>query len=260
MTSDAYTPPEQIVSKLDVTPSDLLLVGSDVLQLAVQIRAAGGQFDANAFIDDLLAKLGPEGTLLFPTFNFDFCRGETFDVRTTPTAMGSLPRAALKRADFRRTKHPLHSFVVAGKHQDEICALENVSSTGTGSPFEFMLNNNGKMIIIGLPMQGAFTFAHYVEETEGVDFRYHKEFTSTYIDYDGKSDERTYTLYVRDLERGVLSDLNPMQEILVQENVVFEKVINGISFLQLRFRETYPYIVQDIRENGGKSLYRLESD
>ena len=51
-----------------------------------------------------------------------------------------------------------------------------------------------------------------------------------------------------------------MQEILVQENVVFEKVINGISFLQLRFRDTYPYIVQDIRENGGKSLYRLESD
>ena len=247
-----------IVTRLDIERGDTLLIGSDVLQLALNMREAGLAFQAHLFIDDVLTRLGDRGTLLFPAFNFDFCQGATFDIRSSPTAMGSLSRAALKRPDFQRTQHPLHSFAVKGRHATELCGLANVSSFGAGSPFEFLHDHDGKMLIIGLPLQGAFTYAHYVEEREGVDYRYMKEFRGKYIDGDGRETERLYSLYVRDLERGVVSDLHPLESKLLEEGILATQMINGVRFSQLQLSDSYSTIVKDIRDNSGRSLYRLE--
>ena len=256
--SDTVISQTQMVSRLDVQDGDLLLIGSDVLQLALNMRDAGLTFQPQLFINDVLGRLGQQGTLLFPTFNFDFAKGAAFDVRNTPTAMGSLSRTALQRPDFLRTQHPMHSFAVKGKHQQALCKLNNLSSFGAGSPFEFLHNHGGKMLIIGLPLQGSFTYAHYVEEREGVDYRYTKRFRSSYIDDAGNESEREYALYVRDLDRGVVSDLHPLEADLIDRGVLQAQIINGVRFCQLVLRDSYPIIAQDIRENAGQSLYRLE--
>ena len=105
---DSYVPCAEIVARLGIAPGGLLLVGSDVLQLALNAREVGDRFDPNAFIDDLLAAVGPTGTVLFPTFNFDFCQGKTYDVLKSSTTIGALPRTGGKRNEFRRTQHRLH--------------------------------------------------------------------------------------------------------------------------------------------------------
>ena len=254
----SYIPCAEIVSHLRIDSGDLLLVGSDVLQLALSARHAGDKFDPNQFIDDLLAALGPSGTLLLPTFNFDFCSGQTYDVRNSSTAMGTLPRICLQRPDFRRTQHPIHSFAVAGRFQSEICSLSNNSSFGVGSPFEFLHENDGQMLIIGLPIQGSFTFAHFVEELENAPFRYRKEFSGSYVDAAGNRDERTYSMFVRDLENGVVSDLTPLEQQLLDANILRETKINGVGFKHLRLSDSYQIIARDIQENAGRSLHRLE--
>jgi aminoglycoside 3-N-acetyltransferase len=55
-----------------------------------------------------------------------------------------------------------------------------------------------------------------VEETLEVPYRYHKTFTGLYTSAGGRSDERTFGLFVRDLDKGVETHVDPMGEYLWQ--------------------------------------------
>jgi aminoglycoside 3-N-acetyltransferase len=89
-----YTPYEQIASKLNIRPGAVFLVSSDILNLAACARAHGERFDRYKFIDSLLRAVGESGTVLFPTYNWDFCRGIAFDHKNTPCRTGALGSAA----------------------------------------------------------------------------------------------------------------------------------------------------------------------
>ena len=247
----------QIVDHLDIQEKGCLLVSSDVLGLAVAAKANGEVFDPNAFIDSFLRKLGKEGTLLFPTFNFDFCDKGEFDIRTTPSLTGALSRAALKRPDFQRTRHPIHSFAVTGRYKGEFCGLQNKSSFGPGSPFDFLYEHDGQMLIIGTSYQGSFTFVHYVEEKERTGYRFLKEFEAFYVDENGRMEKVVYSMFVRDVTRGVESWVEPIGLELEERRIAVSRQINGISFKEIRLVEAYEVIAQDIRQNGGKKLYRI---
>ncbi|MDB4466628.1 AAC(3) family N-acetyltransferase [bacterium] len=255
MNAYSYT---EIPEILNIQRGDLLLIGSDILKLALNVKEEGERFDPNCFIDSFLQRLGSEGTLLFPTFNFNFCKNIAYDFKNTSTAMGTLPKVCLQRKDFRRTWHPIHSFCVAGHLQDKICGLTHESSFGEGSTFEFLHENNGKMLIIGLPLQGAFTYVHYVEELEQVEYRYRKKFSAPYTDVFGKTTIPTVSMYVRDLKEGVISDLNPLEKLLFHEKKIEETHLKGVSFKLLKLNHCYSTIVSDIRFNSAASLFQKD--
>ncbi len=69
---------------LGVQTGDTLLVHSSYKSLG---EVDGGP---QTVIDALLSALGPNGTLIMPTFNFDFNQGKPWDVRKTRSKMGAL--------------------------------------------------------------------------------------------------------------------------------------------------------------------------
>lgn len=95
-----------------IQKGDVVYVVSDILELAKNARENGERFDRDVFLDSLKEAVGENGTLLIPTFNWDFCRGIPFDYVKTPGKTGALGNAALKRSDFKRTRHPIYSFAV----------------------------------------------------------------------------------------------------------------------------------------------------
>ncbi len=86
-----------MIDLLDINPGDLLLVASDVTRLAYK----DPEFSCDKLIDELQEAVGPEGTLLFPTYNMDFCKGVPFDIVGTPSQMGSFSSAAAGTAGRR---------------------------------------------------------------------------------------------------------------------------------------------------------------
>ena len=50
-------------------------------------------------------------------------------------------------------------------------------------------------------------------------YRFHKEFTAQYTDANGVTSERTYAIFVRDLDKGVTTDVNSMSEILWEKGL-----------------------------------------
>ncbi|MBD1381929.1 AAC(3) family N-acetyltransferase [Metabacillus arenae] len=248
----------KIVDHLDIQEGDTVLIGSDITLLAFYAMRNGEKLDLNLFINSMIKKIGQSGTLLFPTFNWDFCSGKVFDYNKTPSETGALTNVALKRNDFTRTKHPIYSFAVWGNDQNMLFEMDNKSSFGPDSPFAYLHHNKAKMLTIGQGPQYSFTFGHYVEESEKVSYRYMKDFTGDYIDHKGNIDQRTYSMYVRDIKKGVVTNLNPIREEMGKKGVSTLKQINNVNFYLIDLYNAYSVIQDDIQNNQAKKLYIIE--
>ncbi|EOI6144534.1 AAC(3) family N-acetyltransferase [Campylobacter coli] len=141
----------KFINCMDLKKEDFLLFTGNLIQLLQGING-----NNRKKLDFLF--------LAIHTFNWNFCRGIAYDILKSKSQTGALGNIALKRSDFRRTKHPIYSFAVVGKFQNELVTLQNKGAFDSNSPFNFMYKNNAKMIIVNLPLQDSFTFVHYVEE------------------------------------------------------------------------------------------------
>ena len=248
-------PYSKYLSSLDIKVGDTLLVASNILQLGVNLKKEGIKFGSDDMISSLQRLLGPDGTLLFPAFNYDFSSQKGYDyLHSPPQNMGALSNQAFKRKDFMRTKHPVFSFFVSGKKVQKYYKLNNISAFAKESPFDLMYQDNAKMLFIDIEYNRSYTFIHYVEEIVGVQYRYFKDFTSTYKDHNSLEEQRTYTLLVRDLEKGVINSSNPIGKILEQKNVSKTYNILGVKFALVDLKKAYKIIEEDILFNESKNL------
>ena len=233
---------------------DKVWVSTDLKRLLYACIENNDDTDLNVFIDALIEEVGPEGTILIPTFNWDFCKGKTFDYHKTPCKTGSLGKYALKRDDFRRTKHPIYSFAIWGADRDELCERDYKSSFGIESPFTYCKEHNAKNIFIDVECQHSFTFVHYVEEQVGISYRYLKDFTADYIDENGVKSTRTYSMNVRDLSEDIFITIYPFEEEFVKAGASRRFQVNGIDMKVIDMGTVYPIIEDDVKNNRSRKI------
>lgn len=253
-----YIAYDEIINQItDVKPGDIIYIVSDILQLSIVSRENGVRFDINKFIDSILEKVGPEGTLLIPAFNWGFCKGETFDIRKTVSKTGALGNAALKRADFKRSRHPLYSFMVWGRDRELLTEMDPKDAFGPGTIFEYLHQNKAKALVIGLPTLAGLTFIHYVEQIVGVPYRYAKDFTAGYVDDNGVESVKTYSMFVRDLEMDPrhIDGFRPLGEILEQLNISKTYQFNDVEFHVVDLENMFVITKMDITLNDSRNMY-----
>jgi aminoglycoside 3-N-acetyltransferase len=255
MNKDYY---DKMLHQLDIHKGDILLVSSDIRKLILACMRQGEKFDVNLFLDSLINAVGEAGTLLLPTYNWDFCKGITFDYYKTPSQTGALGAAALERGDFKRSKHPIYSFAIWGKDKEELCQKDYKSSFGEDSIFAYLYQKKGKDLVIDTPIGDCCTFAHYVEETSGlVSYRYKKSFTAGYIDEDKKETKRAYEMFVRNLDLDV-ENIGPSEEDFLEAGAGCAKDVNGSHFFVMDFEKAYQMIYQDIKYNKSRKICRFK--
>ena len=150
------------------------------MKILIKYEKANKQFEPNQIIDALIEKISETGTLLFPTYNWDYCRGLGFDYFNSRSQSGSLGNISLKRKDFKRSKNPIYSFPIFGSDKQHICSMSHTSCFGLESPFGYLIKNEGKNLFIDIDYKDAFTFVHVAEEFIGVNYRYFKDFKGNY--------------------------------------------------------------------------------
>jgi len=240
---------------LGLQKGDVVLLSSDLRGILVSCLKNGERFDGHKFLEEFLSVVGDTGTLLLPTYSWDFCHGKVFDYINTPSCTGSLSTLALKRDDFKRTRHPLYSFAVAGKYQDLLVSMDNKSSFGSDSPFSFMELTKAKNIIIDVNLTHSFTYVHYNEERAGINtYRFLKSFTSIYRDENGQESERTYTMLVRDLNDYYGTDFDPLEEEFKSKGIMTISVINGVTYRVVDLFKASAVILDDVRNNQSRKL------
>lgn len=240
---------------MGVKKDDVVFISSDSKILLFEAMRNEASRDLNDFIDGLIEAVGSNGTILFPTYNWEFCSGKPFNYKTTPCETGSLGIIALTRDDFKRTRHPIYSFAVYGKDKEMLVSLNNKDSFGLDSPFNYLKEKNAINFIIDVSLEHSFTFVHYVEECSGVvKHRYVKDFTSEYIDENGTSTTRTYSMFVRDLDRDVQTLIDPIEEDFINNGAGCRFNVNSSSILRVELEKAYPILMNDILYNDSKKL------
>ena len=244
---------ENLVDKfvaVGVETGDTLLVHSAYKSFGV---VDGGP---QTVIDALLTALGDGGTLIMPTFNFDFCQGNPWDVRQTPSHMGVITNLVRQHPDAARVFHPIYSFAILGKHKEYLTKDRYKSSFEEKSLFGKLRDLDGKIMIIGLSYTNSMTFFHHVEEMEGVDYRYMKEFSGVVTDENGTSYEDTFTMLVRDIEMGVETEVDPMGVLMENAGIVTIRKIGDSTVKLMRADDVYTFTAREMKRDP-KLLYEI---
>ncbi len=247
-----YLKLQQIIDGLDIKPKRPLMISSDITRLWAEYRKVHGTFSPRELIEALKQKVTKEGTLIFPTYSWDFCHGEGFHYFHTVPRTGGLGRVALSMEGFRRTRHPMYSFAVWGKDADKLYEMTNRSSFGKDSPFHYMNIEKVDHLMIDIPFTKGYTFVHYVEELVRVPYRYEKEFTDKYVDENREETIRTYSMYVRDLDWNL--QYTDAIEMLLDGTVRERQYYYGVEFKLINYADSFPIIKKDIVENKSKRI------
>jgi aminoglycoside 3-N-acetyltransferase len=159
------------LARLRIAPGDTLFVHSSLKSLGY---VEGG---ALAVIGALQDAVGPQGTLLLPTY---YLPGGTlraacampdyvFDPRRHGTHMGRLPEAFLASDAIHRSIHPTHSVSAWGRHAADLTEAHHRAPSifGMDSPWQrFIGCEHAKVLGLGISM-GPVTFYHALEDAMG---------------------------------------------------------------------------------------------
>lgn len=257
---------EELIDEMELYEGAVVQIASDMTKFAyLYYMQEKKPLDINEMLDIIINRIGTEGTLILPTYNWDFCKGIPFDYYNTPCKTGALSAAALKRKDFVRTHHPIYSYAVWGKDADKLYHFNNVTSFGKDSVLGYLHEKNAYNILIGIDYNKGFTFGHYVEEQVGVIYRYQKNFTAPYTDEFGNTEERTYQMYVRDLDMDVVSGTRTqlLGRDFEQAGLAKAKLIQDkIPLYMTHLGDIYSIVEHDIRYNKSRKFceYRGQND
>jgi aminoglycoside 3-N-acetyltransferase len=243
-----------------INAGDTVLIHSSMKRAFRYLLTQGAEANPKLIIDSLLDQVGNNGTVIFPLFNFDFPNTGFFSMLNTPSQMGVVTEYARLSYEGYRTGHPIYSFFCVGANSEEFKNINNKSGYGQDSPFSKLLELKGKVASVDLDDQDSMTMYHFVEETLQVDYRYFKNFHGQYEDKAGVVSTQDYTLFVRDLEKGVQTDVNRMGEILWKEGLYLGNrpgVGNGMRSIAAKdlFERTSKEIIEG---RAIETLYSIE--
>jgi len=245
---------------LGLSEGDTVLIHSSLISF--NWREYGGIEElATVIFDSLYEVLGEEGTIIVPTFSFSFTDDSPngyWNFVESESEMGVFTEYVRSHPESTRTVHPFYSFAIFGDLSDELGRIHARDSFSTDYLFGNIHQMNAQILILGLDYNSAMTFFHYVEQQEGVDYRHKKDFHGI-MNIHGKEYYDTYSMLVRDLDRGIETYVNPMGERLEDEGVFETKSIGGAEVKLGRAKNIYEATAQNMKENE-KLLYKENKD
>ena len=239
----------KILLKLGIKSKDKLLVSSNILRI---IHDKKNKLNPEQIIKNLKKAVGVNGTLLFPTFNWDFCSLKTYDYNKTKSLAGALSNLCLKKKEFLKSINPIYSFEIFGKDKKKISNLKQQNCFGLNSPFGYLIKNQGKQLFIDLNYKEALTLVHVAEEKVKVEYRFSKRFTGLYVDKNKKKIKKTITMYSRKVNEAKSTIITKKFDLILKKNKALKTVKFKSSIFSKEDKEkAYNLMVKDIENREG---------
>lgn len=143
---------------LGVQPGDVLMIHSS-------LRNMGHVVDgAPTVVDALLEVLGPAGTLVGPSFNYETALDPNFvlDLPNTPSDMGAIADEIRRRAGTNRSRHLTHSLSAIGPQAETIVNADGKTAWSADGPLGTVFKLSGRFLLLGVTYQ-SFTACHVLE-------------------------------------------------------------------------------------------------
>ncbi len=244
---------------LGIRPGDTITVHSSFNGMRY---FTGTPLDA---LQAILDVVGPEGTVVMPTFSFDgrsydFLKARpSFDVRRTPARTGLICELLRRRKDAIRSLNPTHSVAALGPLARAITLDHEHSRTpfDEHSPWRYLLDLNAWMVFVGvadrlLPVSAYHHFDELLEEELGVRIYHPDRFDVLVRDAQGL--ERRMRTYAHDPETGRHRDYDRLCEYQIKMGVLKHSHIRAISIWAGRFLQLFESY-RDLARQGIKAYH-----
>lgn len=243
--------PEEITSALHavgVRAGDVALVHSDAI-VAAQLPPMPDDQRLDLLLGAIESAIGAEGTLVMPAFTYSFTRGEPFDVLCSPSTVGMLTERFRTRGGVCRSPDPIFSFSAKGPQARGLCSKPVPECFGKDSAFAALHQLNCQIICLGCSLSSGGTFAHYVEKSHGVDYRYDKTFHGITITPDRREKPSSVVYYVRDLGRNSGADLRRLHASLESQGKLKNHVVGRIRIFAIQAVDFFDTAFQMLNED-----------
>ena len=134
-----------LLKKLKILPGDNVLIHSNTAGIHQFLDNKKNE-NLNFFIKVILDYIGKKGTLVFPTYNYDFTKRKTFNRKKSPSHVGELGNFLIKQKSSNRTYDPVFSHIVFGKLKKDLFSCDIKDAFGDKSIFNYILKKNFKII------------------------------------------------------------------------------------------------------------------
>ncbi|MFN8153595.1 MAG: AAC(3) family N-acetyltransferase [Bacteroidia bacterium] len=209
-------------------------------------------------VDALLQVIGPQGTLLMPTFpaagrNKDYLDTHpVFDAKLTPSAMGSITETFRKRSGVVRSLHPTDPVAALGPLADYYTSghFGQLTPYNEHSPFRRLAEKDGKILMLGTTLNGAGTSLHTLEDA--VDFPFpvylDKTYDCTIVDAEGR--KHTVTTKVHNPEMSVRRNCDALKPMFIRHGVLRNCTVGEAVCMLIGAKAMLEVMIREFSENG----------
>lgn len=203
--------------------------------------------------------IGPEGTIVVPTFHSAFCRGESFDREHTPaTGMGSFAEYIRLLPQTIRSSHAIHSLAAQGPLAETIATRDTPSAFGEGSPFDALIDYDAWVLTFGCGLDSS-CLVRWAEERVGVPYRRWMICRGVYIE-NGFEKMRSFHTYTGEEGREPALCLAPVQRAMAGRGEL-RRVELGSSIVECcRARDFVATALEILRGDPFALLARRSTD
>ncbi len=206
------------LQRTGIAAGDTIFVHSDITGFG-RLAARGRTALLDGLCQGLAAAVGAKGAVLMPVFTYSACRGEVFEVETTPSAVGVLGEHFRRLPGAVRGTHPIFSVAARGADAAALAA-SGPDAFGDGSVFARLEERDAWLVFLGAPLQ-SMTQIHRVEQLRGCSYRFIKAFPAR-IRQGGVETAGEATFFCRHLDRDVVLDLGRLGAALAAAGVLHE--------------------------------------
>jgi aminoglycoside 3-N-acetyltransferase len=209
---------KKILSQSGIKKGDTLMLHGDAGISTSIISNKKNKLDI--IFNEIIDYLGNKGTILIPTFTYNFCDNKNFNIKKTKSQLGLFSETFRLKKNIKRTSHPIFSFAIYGNKSDYYLNASIKTCFGKNSIFEFLKKDKGKISCLGCSFYRV-TFIHHIEQSFGVDYRYIKKFKGNIL-YENKKKPIATEYFVRNLNQSVHLNLELLYKYLKKEKNLFE--------------------------------------
>jgi aminoglycoside 3-N-acetyltransferase len=199
----------QALVAADVRRGDTIFSHISLLKLGLIGDARTPQEMVATFTSAITNILGPEGCFITPSYSYSFCKGEPFNLSTTPSDVGPFSNQLLQEPKVQRSREPIFSVAALGNVGDLFADLPH-SCFGADCIYDRLLKRQGKIVNFGLSLS-YLTPIHHLEYTIGVPYRFDKPFRGQIKTENGHYVEEEWLYYVRNLDQPSQPDCSELE-------------------------------------------------
>lgn len=199
----------------------------------------------------ILEWLGPDGTLLMPSFSYHSQPNAPWKCNETPAKTGVFTEFFRKYPGVHRSIHPIHSVLAYGKHAEFFTKDIDPSSFGERSPFAKLYRCNAHNISLGTEFEGGATYLHYIEEMLQTPYRRYIEIPVEVYDQKNQLVNEEFVYYAREASK-LFEYKNEWYHVwrdLSSAGVFVERKIGPAKVIHSRMRDAGTLLAEAIARN-----------